>query len=56
MNWNNFGDFFAMGGYALYVWGSYFMVFFTLLFESYFVWRRYQNSHIKMQRSLGPQL
>ena len=23
MNWNNAGEFFAMGGYGLYVWGSY---------------------------------
>jgi heme exporter protein D len=23
MNWNSAGDFFAMGGYGLYVWGSY---------------------------------
>ena len=23
MNWNSFSDFAAMGGYALYVWGSY---------------------------------
>ena len=23
MNWASFSDFFAMGGYALYVWGSY---------------------------------
>jgi len=23
MNWANWSDFFAMGGYALYVWGSY---------------------------------
>jgi heme exporter protein D len=22
MNWQSWGDFFAMGGYALYVWGS----------------------------------
>jgi heme exporter protein D len=22
MNWNNFSEFCAMGGYALYVWGS----------------------------------
>jgi len=22
MNWNSWSDFFAMGGYALYVWGS----------------------------------
>ena len=23
MNWASWSDFFAMGGYALYVWGSY---------------------------------
>jgi len=23
MNWKSWNDFFAMGGYALYVWGSY---------------------------------
>ena len=23
MHWNSVGDFFAMGGYALYVWGSF---------------------------------
>jgi len=23
MNWASWNDFFAMGGYALYVWGSY---------------------------------
>jgi heme exporter protein D len=25
MNWHSFGDFVAMGGYALYVWGSVLM-------------------------------
>ncbi|HJV75747.1 MAG TPA: heme exporter protein CcmD [Noviherbaspirillum sp.] len=25
MNWNSWSDFFAMGGYALYVWGSVLM-------------------------------
>jgi heme exporter protein D len=23
MNWGSVGEFFAMGGYALYVWGAY---------------------------------
>jgi heme exporter protein D len=23
MNWGSVGEFFAMGGYGLYVWGSY---------------------------------
>lgn len=26
MNWNSWSDFVAMGGYALYVWGSFFVV------------------------------
>lgn len=27
MNWGSWGNFFAMGGYALYVWGSFIVVF-----------------------------
>lgn len=27
MNWESWSDFFAMGGYALYVWGALAMVF-----------------------------
>ncbi len=27
MNWGSWSEFFAMGGYALYVWGSYIVVF-----------------------------
>ena len=27
MNWHSWNDFFAMGGYALYVWGSIVMTF-----------------------------
>jgi heme exporter protein D len=26
MNWHSWSDFFAMGGYALYVWGSLLMM------------------------------
>jgi len=26
MNWNNLAEFIAMGGYGLYVWGSFFTV------------------------------
>jgi heme exporter protein D len=26
MNWGSFSDFLSMGGYALYVWGSYAVV------------------------------
>lgn len=27
MNWGSWSNFFAMGGYALYVWGSFVVVF-----------------------------
>lgn len=33
MIWESWSDFFAMGGYALYVWGSLIMVFGLLAVE-----------------------
>jgi len=33
MNWNSLGDFLAMGGYGLYVWGSFGMTALVLLVE-----------------------
>lgn len=33
MNWNSWSDFFAMGGYALYVWGSVLMTVILLAGE-----------------------
>lgn len=33
MNWASWSDFLAMGGYALYVWGSYGVVFGLLVME-----------------------
>ena len=33
MIWNNWSDFFAMGGHGLYVWGSVIVVFAVLLGE-----------------------
>ncbi len=34
MNWQSFGEFADMGGYALYVWGSYFMTAAALAWEA----------------------
>lgn len=34
MNWPSLDDFLAMGGYALYVWGSYVMVAAALGWEA----------------------
>ena len=34
MNWNSFTEFADMGGYALYVWGSYFVTAAVLGWEA----------------------
>jgi heme exporter protein D len=36
MNWNSFSEFIHMGGYGLYVWGSYAMVAAVMILE---VWQ-----------------
>jgi heme exporter protein D len=41
--WNSAADFFAMGGYALYVWGSFGMVALALALEPLLVTRRQNN-------------
>lgn len=33
MNWASWSDFFAMGGYALYVWGSYVVTLVLIVLE-----------------------
>ena len=33
MNWNSAAEFFAMGGYGLYVWGSYLVTAVLMLAE-----------------------
>jgi len=33
MNWHGMGDFLAMGGYGLYVWGSFGMTALAIAFE-----------------------
>ncbi|HET7158760.1 MAG TPA: heme exporter protein CcmD [Burkholderiales bacterium] len=40
MNWTSWNDFFAMGGYALYVWGSYAVTFALIAVEVVLVRRR----------------
>ena len=43
MNWNSPYDFFAMGGYALYVWGSFGVCAIALALEPLLVARRHRN-------------
>lgn len=40
MHWNSVGEFFAMGGYALYVWGSFGACALLLAAEPFLVRRR----------------
>jgi heme exporter protein D len=40
MNWNSAADFFAMGGYGLYVWGSFGACALALLAEPLVLGRR----------------
>jgi len=49
MNWNSAGEFFYMGGYALFVWGSYSVVAVCMLVEPWLA-RRRQRAAI---RSIG---
>ncbi|HMA07237.1 MAG TPA: heme exporter protein CcmD [Ramlibacter sp.] len=43
MIWNSAAEFFAMGGYALYVWGSFGVVALALALEPMLVTRRQNN-------------
>jgi heme exporter protein D len=43
MNWNSASEFFAMGGYGLYVWGAYAVTAACMLVEPVLVaWRHRQ--------------
>lgn len=41
MNWNSAGEFFAMGGYALYVWGSVVVTALLMSVEPWLAHRRH---------------
>lgn len=40
MQWNSVGEFFAMGGYALYVWGSFGACTLLMIVEPFLAKRR----------------
>jgi heme exporter protein D len=49
MNWNSPAEFFAMGGYGLYVWGSFGVTAVALLIEPILAQRR-RNAILKSLR------
>ncbi len=44
MNWSGPADFFAMGGYALYVWGAYGVTVACLLIDPVLAVRRHRRA------------
>ncbi len=44
MNWGSASEFFAMGGYGLYVWGSYGLAVLLMGLEPWLVARRRQRA------------
>jgi heme exporter protein D len=50
MNWNSASDFFAMGGYALYVWGSFGVCAVALVLEPLLVAQRQRSIVATLRR------
>ncbi len=53
MNWHNLEGFISMGGYGLYVWGSYVMVLLWLVIEPYATWRRQRHAQQEISNPTG---
>ncbi len=49
MNWNSWSEFFSMGGYGLYVWGSYLVSFVCIAGEIWILLNRQRT----LQKYLG---
>ncbi|GLT21056.1 heme exporter protein CcmD [Zoogloea oryzae] len=52
MNWGSASEFFAMGGYGLYVWGSFGVTAAALLIEVVLVRRRLVDTRRILRREL----
>ena len=50
MSWGSASEFFAMGGYGLYVWGAYVVTFACLAVEPALAWLRHRSA----RAALGP--
>ena len=44
MKWTNASEFFAMGGYGLYVWGSYAAALLLMVLEPWLARRRHRRA------------
>ena len=50
--WNSFGDFLHMGGYGLYVWGSFGVTAVIMIVEPIVVARNRKNTISRLKRQL----
>ena len=50
--WNSLGDFLAMGGYGLYVWGSFGVTALIMIVEPIIVARNRKNTISRLKRQL----
>jgi heme exporter protein D len=50
MNWNSPAEFFAMGGYAFYVWGSFIVTVVALAIEVMGLRRRQRQALLNLRR------
>lgn len=53
MNWNSPAEFFAMGGYAFYVWGSFGVTAVCLIAESWLVRKRRAATLKSLRREIA---
>ena len=53
MIWGSVGEFFAMGGYASYVWGAYGVTAVAIAAELWFLVRRRRTLLLRLGRSLS---
>jgi heme exporter protein D len=52
IHWASFSDFLAMGGYGLYVWGSFGVTAFVMAIEPITIRRNRSATIIRLQRQL----
>ncbi len=53
MSWNSAPDFFAMGGYGLYVWGSYGVALAIMLLEPWLAASRQRRARDEIANANG---
>jgi heme exporter protein D len=52
IHWNSFSDFLAMGGYGLYVWGSFGVTALVMVIEPIIIARSRKTTIARLKRQL----